>query len=345
MKAAVLGATGYTGALLLRILSHHPEISAIVPVSRSQAGRRVWEHDPGLSFDIADKLVETDGEFVGYDEAESAGPEVVFSALPHLASAEHCAPFVGKAAVIDLSADFRHRDEQLFRRAYDHERPAPDLQHSAVYGLSEWGTAQLESAAIIGNPGCYPTATLLPLLPLLRDGIIVGDIVVNAISGISGAGKKERTDLLFCERTENVNAYSPGRQHRHSFEIIEQLQSAGAVQRFLFTPHLVPIDQGMAVTSAVALRGGATEADVADCLATAYAERPFVVLAGNRVPETKHVRGTNRCDVGWHVEDGSVILFSVLDNLWKGAAGQAVQNMNIRFGMHEAVGLCRHGEV
>lgn len=345
MKAAVLGATGYTGALLLRILAHHPEVETIIPVSRSQAGRSIWEHDPGLSPDIAEKVAETEGRFVGHDEAEASEPTVVFSALPHLASAEHCARFVGKAAVIDLSADFRHHDEELFRRAYGHQRPAAELQHSAVYGLTEWETANVESATIIGNPGCYPTATLLPLLPLLRDGIIGGDIVVNALSGISGAGRKERTNLLFCERTENVNAYSPGQQHRHAFEVIEQLRNAGSVQRFLFTPHLVPIDQGMAVTTAVPLRGGAGDANVADCLAAAYAERPFIVLTGNRVPESKHVRGTNRCDIGWHVEDGSVILFSVLDNLWKGAAGQAVQNMNVRFGIPEAVGLRRHGEV
>jgi N-acetyl-gamma-glutamyl-phosphate reductase len=343
MKAAVLGATGYAGALLVRILMNHPDITSLVAVSRSQVGTAVRAFDPGLDPSVLAKLDVGEGRYVDYETAQDSEPDVLFSALPHLTSAELCAPFVGRSVVIDLSADFRHRSEERFQRGYGHPRPAAELQGSAVYGLSEWAREAIAAAPVIGNPGCYPTATLLPLLPLLKQRLIGGDIIVNALSGISGAGRKEKTNLLFCERTENVNAYNPGTTHRHVSEISEQLEGQGIYDRLLFTPHLVPIGRGMAVTTVASLRG--TRSDVLDCLAQAYAERPFVVLTGDRIPETKHVRGTNRCDIGLRVEGDRLMLFSVIDNLFKGASGQAVQNMNIRLGLPETAGLSAFGEV
>jgi N-acetyl-gamma-glutamyl-phosphate reductase len=345
MKAAVLGATGYAGALLMRILGDHPKVASIIPVSRSRAGESLLDVDPGIGGSILRKTQLVDSRFVSYEEAGKFTPDVVFSALPHLASAELCSPFVPDSLVIDLSADLRHRDETMYREAYGRPRPTPKLQEIAVYGLSEWRTPAIASASIIANPGCYPTAALLPLLPLLRDGIAGGDIIINAMSGISGAGRKEKIDLLFCERTENVNAYSPGRKHRHMPEIAEQLGGAGSFERVLFTPHLVPVDQGMAVTTVAGLPNGASEDRIAESLAGAYGDKPFIRLRRSGLPETKHVRGTNRCDIGFRVVEDRVMLFSAIDNLWKGAAGQAIQNMNIRLGFEETAGLERHGEV
>jgi N-acetyl-gamma-glutamyl-phosphate reductase len=336
MRVAVLGATGYTGLVLLRLLADHPDVEDIVPVSTSQPGAPVSEVDHGLSPAIAAKLASTGGKLATMDEArrlaEKPGIDVVFSALPHLKSAEACAPFLGASVVIDLSADFRFADAAAFATVYGHAHPRPDLLPRAVYGLAEWHTDRIRRADIIANPGCYPTATLLPLLPLARAGLVDGTVVVNAISGISGAGKKERFDLLFCERTENAGAYNPGRVHRHAPEIEGELQAARASLSLLFTPHLAPIKRGMC-------------GSVGALLAAAYEGRPFVRLTGSRVPQTRDTWGSNRCDIGWHREGDSLLLFSAIDNLVKGASGQAVQNMNLRFGLDEAAGLPLNGQL
>ncbi len=280
--------------------------------------------------------------------AESHELDVVFSALPHLKSAEICAPLFGKAVVIDLSADFRIRDPAVFLSAYGSPVPRPDLLPRAVYGLAEWHTDALRSADLIAAPGCYPTATLLPLLPLARAGLLTGTVIANAISGISGAGRKERVDLLYCERSENVNAYNPGTSHRHAPEIAQELHQAQETLSLLFTPHMAPLRRGMAVTTVAELSGDppATGAgSIEAAFQAAYAGRPFIGLAGARVPQTREVWGSNRCDIGWRREGRHVMLFSVLDNLVKGASGQAVQDMNIRFGLPEAAGLRSGGEL
>jgi N-acetyl-gamma-glutamyl-phosphate reductase len=352
MRVAVLGATGYTGLVLLRLLADHPDVEDIVPVSTSQPGAPVSEVDHGLSPAIAAKLASTGGKLATMDEArrlaEKPGIDVVFSALPHLKSAEACAPFLGASVVIDLSADFRFADAAAFATVYGHAHPRPDLLPRAVYGLAEWHTDRIRRADIIANPGCYPTATLLPLLPLARAGLVDGTVVVNAISGISGAGKKERFDLLFCERTENAGAYNPGRVHRHAPEIEGELQAARASLSLLFTPHLAPIKRGMCVTTVVRLAGNPPAegpGSVGALLAAAYEGRPFVRLTGSRVPQTRDTWGSNRCDIGWHREGDSLLLFSAIDNLVKGASGQAVQNMNLRFGLDEAAGLPLNGQL
>jgi N-acetyl-gamma-glutamyl-phosphate reductase len=352
MRAAILGATGYTGLVLLRLLAEHPQVDDIVPVSSSQPGEAVESIDPGLSPAIAAKLRSTSGKLVAVTEAariaEKPGIDVVFSALPHVKSAEVCAPFLGRSVVVDLSADFRFSDASAFAAVYGHAHPRPDLLARAVYGLAEWHTQLIRKADIIANPGCYPTATLLPLLPLARAGLVDGLMVVNAISGISGAGKKERLDLLYCERTENAGAYHPGRAHRHAPEIEGQLQVVRGSLSLLFTPHLAPLKRGMCVSTVVRLAkdppaGGA--GSVGAILADAYGDRPFIRLTGQRVPQTRDVWGSNRCDIGWQREGDHLLLFSSIDNLVKGASGQAVQNMNLRFGLDEAAGLARHGEL
>jgi N-acetyl-gamma-glutamyl-phosphate reductase len=350
MKAAVLGATGYTGLILLRILAEHPDVHGILAVSSSQAGARVRTVDPGLPPRIEEKIPGALLSSVAdaLHAALNGEIDVVFSALPHLKSAEICAPLFGKTVVIDLSADFRIHDPSVFKTAYGSPVPRPELLPRAVYGLSEWHTDALRTADIIANPGCYPTATLLPLLPLARAGLLTGTVIANAISGISGAGRKEKADLLFCERSENVNAYNPGTSHRHSSEMLQEIREAHGSLSLLFTPHMAPLRRGMAVTTVVELAGDPPQSgagSVEALLQKAYGTRPFIGLAGSRVPQTREVWGSNRCDIGWQREGRHLMLFSAIDNLVKGASGQAVQNMNIRFGIPETVGLRAGGEM
>jgi N-acetyl-gamma-glutamyl-phosphate reductase len=257
-----------------------------------------------------------------------------------------CAPFFGNTPVIDLSADLRLKDPLVFEKTYGEKPPRPELLAKAVYGLAEWFTEDIKKADLIANPGCYPTATLLPLLPLSRAGLLKGLVITNALSGVSGAGRSIKQAYLFCERSENTCAYGPGKKHRHQPEMKQGLDSvAHNALDILFTPHLVPLKQGMEVTTVAELARTVSSEEVAAVYREAYADKPFVQLTGSRIPETLHVRNSNRCDIGWHIEGDRIILFSVIDNLLKGASGQAVQNMNIRFGFEETEGLSLHGEI
>jgi N-acetyl-gamma-glutamyl-phosphate reductase len=321
-------------------------VTCIIASSSSQAGAKVRSVDPGLPAWIEEKI--PGAVLVSPQDVLKADVDVVFSALPHLKSAELCASLFGRTVVIDLSADFRLRDPAVFQKAYGVPVPKPDLLPRAVYGLAEWHTKAIKTADIVANPGCYPTATLLPLLPLARAGLLKGTVVANAISGISGAGRKERADLLYVERSENVNAYNPGTSHRHAPEIAQELTAADGALSLLFTPHMAPLRRGMAVTTVVELSREVPESgpgSVGEILAEAYADRPFITLAGSRVPQTREVWGSNRCDIGWRSEGRHLMLFSVIDNLVKGASGQAVQNMNLRFGIPETAGLRMAGEL
>lgn len=344
MKATVLGATGYTGMMLLRILTAHPEIERITASSRGAAGQSVAETDPGLSAAaLANGRLHP--EVLSPAEALKDPGDVVFSALPHGASAETCSAVLGRTVVIDLSADFRFRDSRRFREAYGTDPPQAPFQERAVYGLCEHYRERIRTAEVIANPGCYPTATLLPLLPLVPHLLPGSPVVVNALSGITGAGKKETINLLFAERTENANAYNPGRKHRHAAEIAEQLGS----EDLLFTPHLVPLKQGMLVTATIAVDDAQAAVTALD---GACSGEPFLVLTGETPPETRHVRGTNQVRIGRQITGQRtagggemIVLMSAIDNLWKGAAGQAVQNMNIRFGFDETAGLLREADL
>jgi len=262
-------------------------------------------------------------------------------------SARLCAPFLAApgAVVIDLSADFRLASPAQFTATYGAQHPHPELLAQAVYGLAEWNTEAIRGADLIANPGCYPTATLLPLLPLLAEGLVGGEIHASAMSGISGAGRKVKLEYLFCERAENLAAYAPGRSHRHVSEIEGQLQAVDSGVRLIFVPHLVPLRKGMAVTTTVRLSRPATEQQIGAALEKAYGGRPCIGLRGTAIPQTWDVRGTNRCDIGFRLEGEPLILFSVLDNLRKGASGEAVQNMTLRFGLPEAEGLALASEI
>jgi N-acetyl-gamma-glutamyl-phosphate reductase len=345
MKSAILGSTGYTGQVLLRLLLSHPDIEQIYPVSSTAEGQSVLDRDPGVSPAYAGKLSDSGGCYVNIGHAREAQPDVVFAALPHLQSAVLAAPFLESSVLIDLSADFRIRSPEIFRQAYGQEPPRKDLLDRAVYGLSEWYREQIAGADLIANPGCYPTATLLPLLPLFEKNMVSGPVVVNALSGISGAGRKARENLLYASRTENAAAYAPGHSHRHWQEISSQAEALGDFRGGLyFTPHLIPVHHGMEVTTSFPLADDAEPDAVGQALHDRYADSPFVRIR-NDIPETSQVRGTNRCDIAWHREGRQIFLISVIDNLYKGAAGQAVQNMNIRFGLDETAGLNLHGEI
>jgi N-acetyl-gamma-glutamyl-phosphate reductase len=343
MKAAILGTTGYTGLLLARLLVDHPEIEEILPVSSSRAGDRLAEVDPGFQ-DPQGKIPEA-GTLLRLEEARQRKPEVVFSALPHLQSARLCAPFLGTSRVIDLSADFRLKNPETFRGAYGTLPPREDLLEQAVYGLPEWCAPAVRSADLIANPGCYPTSVLLPLLPIARAGLIGGEIHVCSISGISGAGRKVKAEYMFCDRSENAGAYAPGKRHRHVSEMEEQLRREDPQASILFVPHLAPLRKGMSSTILVPLSRRTSEEEVASLFHSAYDDSPCIGLRRGTIPQTADVRGSNRCDIGWLVEGGTLFLFSVLDNLMKGASGQAVQNMNLRMGFPETSGRSLSGEI
>ena len=345
MTVTILGATGYAGSLLLRLLLDHPAVDAVVGVSSSRAGQPLAAALPafaGLAGSASEKL--GDGNLVSADDAARRPTDVLFSALPPLQSAAGAEPYFDSAVVIDLAADFRIHDHALFAAAYGAAPPRPDLLPGAVYGLSEWHRDRIAQASIIANPGCYPTAVLLPLLPLAAAGVLTGTVVANAMSGITGAGRKVSAEYLFTELSESVNAYAPGRSHRHHAEMRSELRPVADGLDLLFTPHLVPMRRGLAATTVATLRDTGGAGRVAEILAEAYGGCRFVALTGDRIPATAAVWGSNRCDIGWHVSGREVVLFSVIDNLLKGAAGQAVQNMNLRFGLAEGAALPLHGE-
>ncbi len=348
MKIAILGVTGYTGQILMRLLASHPAVETIYPVSSSQVGSLLTDNDPGLSDSIAARLPGGDLRLLDIKDAVAAKPDLVFAALPHLKSAEICGPFFATSVVIDLSADFRIKDHAAFSQAYGIAPPRPDLLQQAVYGLSEFNRQAIAHADLIANPGCYPTATMLGLGPLLKAGLIEGDIIVNALSGVSGAGRKAAEAYLFCSRSENVNAYAPGKSHRHQAEMWQEVCThAGTKSQGLdlwFTPHLVPIKQGMQVSSTFKLKAGTKDEQIDSAFKTAYQNEAFVRIRSS-MPQTAHVRGSNRCDVYWQRDGDRLFVFTVIDNLIKGASGQAVQNMNIRFGLPETSGLSMQGEV
>ncbi len=331
--------------VLLRLLAEHEDVEEVLPVSSSQAGEPITNADPGIGEALGTKLERCGGRFLSVEEMRELKPDVVFSALPHMTSAQVCGPFFGSAVVIDLSADFRIKDPALFEQAYKQPQPRADLLEHAVYGLTEIYRDQIAGSDLIANPGCYPTATLLPLFPLARAGLLRGRIFVNAMSGISGAGRKTQVNYLFCERDDNAGPYNPGKSHRHAAEMTEQIMTTGRQLDLYFTPHLVPMSRGESATTTVELTRPVEDEEIARLYREAYSESPFVRITPSRLPQTKDVLGSNRCDIGWHREGEVLFLFSAIDNLVKGASGQAVQNMNVRFGFPETHGLRTYGEI
>lgn len=331
VPVAVLGATGYTGVELLRLLARHPAVAVTFLSSEQHRGRRIADVYPFLEGVV-------DGALAAPEEFSEAPGDIVFTALPHGAAARHVAAALALGRrVIDLSADFRLRDPAIYARWYE-PHPLPDLLGEAVYGLVEWRREEIRRARLVANPGCYPTSALLGLLPLARAGLCTEPVVINAASGTTGAGRSARVEQLFAEVNENFRAYAVG-QHRHRPEIDQELAWGGATAPSLFTPHLLPVGRGVLATMYV--RPPAAPPPLEDLFATAYEHEPFVLLRGSTPPELREVRGTNRCAIGWHWDAGTgyAVVMSAIDNLGKGAAGQAVQSMNVLLGLPETTGL------
>ncbi len=334
IPVSVFGATGYAGAELIRLLETHPYFRISHLASHSRAGGKLVDVLPGTAGDTAD---------ITLAPADAPLPDdvqLVFTALPHGAAAA----IVKKALdagkkVIDLSADFRHRDATIYRQAYGLDHPYPELLQDAAFGLSEYARDDVAKARLVANPGCYPTSTLLPLLPLLRARVVdVSRIIVDSKSGASGAGRSAKTDLLYCEINEDVRAYGLPR-HRHAWEMEEWAGVfSGEKITVHFVPHILPMTRGMLTTLHLA---GPDPECWHEILAEAYRDEPFIrVMPAGRLPSTAFVSGSNRCDIGIVVTgDKTAVIISCLDNLIKGAAGQAVQNANIMFACQETMGL------
>jgi N-acetyl-gamma-glutamyl-phosphate reductase len=324
-RVAVAGATGYTGQELLRLLARHPAVAVTAAMASGASAARTL---PALA------RIWTGALTAFAPEALAEHADVVFLALPDAAAADVAPGLVGRGVrVVDLSGAFRLRDRAERARWYPETHRMPE---GVAYGLTERARADVAEARLVANPGCYPTATLLALAPLAEAGLLVSgaDIIVDAKSGVSGAGKTPSERTHFSECHGNLAAYGVF-NHRHAAEI-EQ----GVGGPVTFTPHLVPIDRGILSTIYVRVAPGTTEEQLADVYGGAYANAPFVRLVGSSLPEIKHVAHTNFCDIGWRVDpSGRAILVSVIDNLLKGASGQAVQNMNVMLGLDEAMGL------
>ncbi len=337
IKAGITGATGYAGAELVRILAGHPEVDLTALTSRQYAGIEFTKIYPSMS-GIVDLVCEK------YDVNRLCEKtDVIFTALPHKLPMEIVPELIKRQKkVIDLSADFRFHDPLNYEAHYQ-PHTAKDLLKTAVYGLCEVYKKEIESADLIGNPGCYPTSVLLPLIPLLKAGYIDADtITADSKSGVSGAGRSPALTTHFCEADESLNAYKVG-EHRHNPEMDEILSSAAERPvHITFVPHLIPMIRGMYTTIYANPSKNIETAELRECLSSYYRGRPFVRLCADRTqPKTAHVRGSNFCDIGIAVDKSNnrLILMSAIDNLVKGAAGQAVQNMNIMFGLDEATGL------
>lgn len=336
IRIGVVGATGYTGVELLRLLVSHPEVEIAAVTSRKEAGNRVDSLFPNLRGHI-------DLNFTSPDEADLVGCDLVFFATPN-GTAMKSVPSLLEAGVrvIDLAADFRISDTETWSDWYGLEHACPDLLTEAVYGLPEINREAISQARLVANPGCYPTATTLGLLPLIeQDGLVDrGHIIADCKSGVSGAGRKAQVPTLFSEAEENFKAYGVS-GHRHLPEIRQTLETqAGEPVGLTFVPHLIPMIRGIHATLYVRLLERGT--DLQALFEQYYENEPFVdVLEAGAHPETRTVRGNNTCRIAFHQPQGgdTAVILSVIDNLVKGAAGQAVQNMNIMFGFNESHGL------
>ncbi len=339
IRIGVIGASGYTGADLVRLAATHPAMEIVALTANTHAGKAMAEVFPHLAFIDLPKLVTN-------EEADWSKVDAVFSGLPHGTTQEIAKGILTahpKAKFIDMSADFRLLDPNTYRTWYGKDHVALDLQKEAVYGLTEHYRKSIAKARLVACPGCYPTAALLSLIPLAAKGAIdVTDLVIDAKSGVSGAGRGLKQNTLFSEAGEGLSPYSVG-SHRHAPEIEQELGKAAHKSLTVnFTPHLIPMSRGELVTTYVRLTGGATADSLRATLTQAYEGEPFVKIAPAGVlPQTQNVRGSNYAQIGI-VPDripGRAIVISVIDNLVKGSAGQAIQNFNLMYGLDETAGL------
>jgi N-acetyl-gamma-glutamyl-phosphate reductase len=328
-RAAVFGGAGFTGALAARLIYTHPTFELAWVTARSDAGRRLDDLYPQHRVPV---------ELQNLDLDRHGEVDAAIVAYPHGAAAPLVAELRRRGTkVVDLSADFRLRDLATYEDWYQpHE--APELLAEAVYGLPERYRESIRDAGLVANPGCYPTATLLALAPLAAEGLIA-DVVIDAKSGVSGAGRVATERTHFVTVDENVSPYGVPR-HRHTPEIEQELAALGCAITVTFTPHLLPLDQGELVSCYVTSNGGLGNIDLAELYASFYAAEPFVEVVSSP-PGVREVRETNFCRLSVHRDDrtGRALVFAAIDNLWKGAASQAVQNLNLMFGFPEGQGI------
>jgi len=333
VPVAVLGATGYTGVELLRLLARHPAVELTFLSSEQYRDRLAAEVYPFLAGIVDARLQAPDVDAV------VGAAEVVFAALPHGAAAPVVRELVRRGRrVLDLSADFRLHDPAVYARWYG-AHPAPELLSEAVYGLPELHRDAIRAARLVACPGCYPTGALLGLVPLARAGLVRDPVVVDAKSGTTGAGRGAKVEQLFAEVNENFRPYAMG-GHRHRPEIEQELRAAGGPDSVLFVPHLLPVSRG--IISTMYVRSGEGPPPLDAIFRRAYASEPFIVLRGEGPPpELLEVRGTNRCVIGWRWDDatGHAVVVTAIDNLGKGASGQAVQCLNLMLGLPETTAL------
>lgn len=335
IRVGIVGATGYTGEELLRILSHHPDVEIIKATSQSLAGKKISAIFPDLKIDLAFEPLQ--------DDPISRNGLFVFSCLPHKEAMSHIPLWIKNGLkVVDLSADFRFNDVSIYEKWYQ-KHSTPDLLKKSVYGLPEFHREEIRNASLVGNPGCYPTGALLGILPLLKEGIVSPDgIVIDSKSGMSGAGRKTVEEKLKFEANESVHAYNIGK-HRHTPEIEQELSLAAKKPvSVVFTPHLIPMHRGILSTIYLKPTSKTDTQKILKAFQSYYQNEPFVkVLPEGYFPKTKEVTGTNACHIGalHHSPTGQIIVVTAIDNLIKGASGQAVQNMNLMCGLEETIGL------
>jgi len=340
-KVAIIGASGYSGEVLVQLLLNHPHAELVAVTSRQNAGQTLAQVFPKFASHPKSKTLRFSEPNAG-SLAKQA--DVVFLALPHGVAAEYAVPLLNAGCVvIDLSADFRLKSAEIYKDFYAHDHPAPDLLRKSIYGLPEIYRDEIKKSLLIASPGCYPTSILLPTIPLLKAGLVKPTgIIADSLSGVSGAGRKAEIDYLFCECNESVRPYGVPK-HRHLSEIEEQLSfAAGTKVVIQFTPHLIPVNRGILTTLYLAPEKSTDAEKISACYAKAYGKEPFVrLLEGKALPDTKNVAGTNVCEIAWRLDPrtGRLIVMSAEDNLVKGASGQAVQSMNLVCGWPETAGL------
>jgi N-acetyl-gamma-glutamyl-phosphate reductase, common form len=341
IKAAIIGATGYAGAMLTSLLSAHPEVELTSLTSHSYSGKPFSSIYPAFR-GVVDNVLEEDNA-----RAVSEKADVLFFCLPAgLASDAVDEEMLKKCRVIDLGADFRFSDVNTYKEWYKKDHGHPELLEKAVYGLPEIHRSEIKGAALIGNPGCYTTCSILALYPLVKEHLIVTDsIIIDAKSGVSGAGRSEKIGSLFCECNESIKPYGI-KSHRHTPEIEKELALAsGEAMTLQFTPHLVPMERGILSCCYAKAKKGVTKEEIDAAYKKCYGDEYFIRILDS-APETRFVKGSNSVDIYPVLDErtGNVMAFSALDNLVKGAAGQAVQNMNILFDLDEKTGLMKTGK-
>ena len=338
IKAGIIGSTGYAGAELVRILLRHPEVRIVWYGSRSYVGKE-YADIYGNYFKLVDSACLDDNL-----DALSEEADVIFTATPQgFCASKISGALLDRVKVVDLSADFRIKDAARYEEWYGIHHETPEFLPEAVYGLPELNREKIANARLIANPGCFPTCSILSVYPAVKCGLIDPDtLIIDAKSGTTGAGRGAKVQNLYCEVNETVKAYGVA-VHRHTPEIEDQI--AGIIGRPVavqFTPHLIPMNRGIFVTAYASLAKGAAEEDFRAAYEEAYRDEEFVrVLPKDRIPETRWVKGSNYADVGFRIDQrtGRAIMMGAIDNIVKGAAGQAVQNMNLLFGLPEHTGL------